>query len=255
MKQESLPQPVKETIRSYFELPLGGKKVKCPYFMNLRKERAGLRVMVGKGSAEEIVHEVKVWAQLKGIDLNGISEQQIREFMIKKGIGIDCSGFAVYVLDTWTKMIGKGHIWKRLKYSKNSPIARFRRLLRPVENISANLLTSELNCEKVTDLNDVRPGDMIRAKGKQENAHHVAIITDVFTDETTGHVKKFIYVHSHRFYGTENGVRIGEIEITEPAKTLKDQKWTDEYQGRNYIMEDLLVDYEDNGIRRLKFLS
>jgi hypothetical protein len=255
MLQDYLPEQVQNVIKEYFALPLGGKKVKCPYFMNLRKERAGLRVMVGKGSAEEITHEVKVWAQLKGIDLNAISEQQIREFMIQKGIGIDCSGFAVYALDAWTRFLGKGHIWKRLKYFSNSPMMRLRRWLRPVENIGANLLTSDLNCEKITDLNLIQPGDMIRAKGKQENAHHVAIISEVFRDENTKKLKRFVYVHAHRFYGPENGVRKGEVEIIDLTKSLKDQKWTDHYQNRNYMLEDLLVDYEDNGIRRLKFLA
>lgn len=255
MIQDYLPEVVQNLIKEYFELPLGGKKVKCPYFMNLKKERAGLRVMVGKGSAEEIVHEVKVWAQLKGIDLNEASEQQIREFMLKKGIGIDCSGFAVYVLDAWTKFLGKGHVWKKLKYFSNSPLMRFRRWLRPVENVGANLLTSELNCEKITDLNLIQPGDLIRAKGKQANAHHVAVITETYRDEATKRLEKIVYVHAHRFYGPENGVRQGEIEITDLSKGLKEQKWNDHYQGRNYILEDLLVDYDDNGIRRLKFLG
>ena len=119
-KQISLPNGTKEIIKSYFELPLGGKKVKCPYFMNLKGERAGLRVMIGKGTVEEIVHEVMVWAQLKGVGLNKMSTEEIRSFMIKKGIGIDCSGFAVYVLDAWFKEIYHAHLWESLHYKDNS---------------------------------------------------------------------------------------------------------------------------------------
>lgn len=250
----SLPQEVKDTAEHYFELSLGGKKVKCPYYMNLKHEKAGLRVMIGKGSVDEIIHEVMVWAQLKGIDLNALSEQEIRAFMIKKGIGIDCSGFVVYILDKYFQIKGLGRLWKNLKYKNNSLYARFRRMLRPVENIGANLLTSDLNCDRIDDINKILPGDLIRAKGKLKNAHHVAVITDV-TFNKQNKVKEFKYVHSHRFYEEENGVRKGKVIITNPKTGLKDQKWEDNYQGKNYMLTDLLINYEDNGIRRLKALK
>lgn len=253
-KNLTISDEAKAVIKSYFELPLGGKKVPCPYYMNLKHERAGLRVMIGKGTAEEIVHEVLVWAQLKGILLSKMSVQEIRGFMIKKGIGIDCSGFAAYVLDAQLRKLGKGRLWRNLEYRNNSLYSKFRRFLRPVENIGANLLTSELNCVPIADFDEIKPGDMIRAKGKIQNAHHVAVITDVFFN-SNGKINSFEYVHSHRFYEDENGVRKGKVTISNPKKSLKDQEWHDEINGRNYMLEDLLVDYKDNGIRRLKALA
>lgn len=253
-KTLALPKNAQRTIKSYFELPLGRKKVKCPYFMNLKRERAGLRVMIGKGTAEEIVHEVRVWAQLKGVNLNKLSEKEIRSFMIKKGIGIDCSGFAVYVLNGWLKELGYGHLWNNLKYRQNAILDKIRRRFRPVENISAELLTSDLNCMKITNLDQVLPGDLIRAKGKIQNAHHVAVISEVLLDEHNK-VTEFKYVHSHRYYGEENGVRKGSVKIIKQNNELKDQKWVDNYEGRNYMLEDLLVGYQDNGIRRLNLFN
>ena len=173
--------------------------------------------------------------------------------MMKLGIGIDCSGYATYILNEWMKSLHKPSLWRQLKYRDNGLYHRFRRWLRPVENVGANLLTSELNCLKVKNLDDIEPGDLIRAKGKQKNAHHVAVITKV-TKSDDGKIESFDYVHSHRFYKDQNGVRKGKVEITDPKKSLKDQKWEDDYKGKNYILEDLLVDYEDNGIRRLKFV-
>lgn len=254
MKEYKLPSPVMKTIKSYFELNFGSKRIRAPYHMNLKKEKGGLRVMIGKGTAEEIIHEAKVWAQLKGIKLGRKSENEIREFLINRGIGIDCSGFIVHALNTWFIYLGKGSIWKNLKYKNNSITSKIRRFFRPIENVGANILTSSLNCTKVTDLNGVKPGDLIRAKGKQKNSHHVALITKVTKaeDEKT---KKFEYVHSHRFYENQNGVRKGTVMIINDKKGLKDQKWEDDYKGRNYMLEDLLIDYNDNGIRRLKALS
>lgn len=261
MSIERISAQAEEVIISYMELPLGGKKVTTPYYMNLKKERAGLRVMIGKGTDEEIVHETKVWAQLKGIDLGALDKNQIREFMVKKGIGIDCSGLITYILDAELASRGKSRLKSILKYPNNGFFVKFRRWLRPVENIGANNLTSEGNCIKIEDLNDIEPGDLIRAKGKQKNSHHVAIITEVEKREkmkkndTNHQVVKFKYVHAHRYYEKENGVRVGVVEITDLKKQLKDQKWMDHHKDRNYMLEDLLLDYEDNGIRRLKVLT
>ncbi len=254
MIHKTIHPKAQEAIHRYFNLPFGRKRVKCPYYMNIKKERAGLRVMVGKGSVAEIVHETKVWAQLKGFNLSRKSEEEIREFMIKKGIGIDCSGFIAHILDHWFKSENRGRVWNNLKFQDNSIYARFRRFLRPIENIGANLLTSDLNCIHIDNFDDIGPGDLIRAKGKQKNAHHVAIITDTHKSES-GKLKKFDYVHAHRFYEEENGVRKGTVIISKPEGSLKDQEWRDTYNGKNYMLEDLKVNYEDNGIRRLKALA
>lgn len=251
---ERISNQAQSIIESYQNIPFGKKTVLAPYFMNLKGQRGGLRVMVGKGTVDEIIQEVKVWAQVKGFDLRKAKPEQIREFMINMGIGIDCSGFVVYVLNEELKSRGMGSVWKYLNFSNKSLFTKIKRFLRPVENIGAQFLTSDENCIKIKNLNEIRPADLIRAKGKQKNAHHVAIITEVQRDETNT-ITQFTYAHSHRFYEHENGIRIGKVEITDLKKPLKDQKWIDDLNGRNYMLEDLLVEYEDNGIRRLKFLT
>ncbi len=254
MNHYKIDKSAKKVINNYFNLDLGGKKVACPYFISKRIERGGLRVMVGKGSPEEIVHEVKVWAKLKGVVLEEMSERQIREFMVERNIGIDCSGFVAHVLDSYLQVLFGKRLSKILKYPDNSLFAKIRRTLRPIENIGADNLTSLLNCIKINDLGKIMPGDLIRAKGPVKNAHHVALITDIYKDDK-GNVEKFAYVHSHRYYEKDHGVRKGIVIITDIKKPLKDQEWHDHINGRNYMLEDLLVDYKDNGIRRLRFLA
>lgn len=251
---EKISPQAQKVIDNYSHIRLGKKYVKAPYFMNIKGQKGGLRVMVGKGTIDEIEQEVKVWAQVKGFDLKKANEDQIRQFMMDMSIGIDCSGFAVYIINEELKSKGLGSIWNYLHFQNNSPISKIKRLLRPIENIGADFLTSDYNCIKIEDYNEIRPLDLIRAKGKQKNAHHVAVITSVTKDES-GNVKEFEYTHSHRFYEEENGIRIGKVIITDPQKTLKDQKWIDDKNGRNYMLEDLKVQYEDNGIRRLKILE
>jgi hypothetical protein len=240
-------------IDRYTNLKIGGKNVTCPYYINPKIERGALRVMCGKGSPEEIEHEVKVWAKVKGINLKRLTSEEIRNFMIENHIGIDCSGFIAQILNRYLKKkIGKTLI-SFLKFPDNRLISKIRRTLRPIENIGANTLTSNQNTDIIGNLNDILPGDLIRAKGQQKNAHHVAIITEVEIDEKTKMIKSFRYANSHRFYQEQNGIRIGEVIIKDPEKDLKDQNWTDTLDGKNFFLEDLLVDYEDNGIRRLKF--
>ncbi len=253
-----LPEEAWQTINEYKYLPLGGKKVTSPYYINLSKERGGLRVLVGKGTPEEILHEVKVWGKLKGFELENASQHQIREFMIQRKIGIECSGFLYHVITRWLQAKHKGNLVSKLKFHNNGFVNRFRRWLRPAENVSANTMTSDLNTEKIKNLNDIRPGDLIRAKGRVKNAHHVAMISEVkgvLDEKNKFTIESFKYIHSHRFYEDQNGIREGEVIVTNPKGDLKDQNWLEVYKGKNWMLDDLLKDYHDNGIRRPHYLA
>ncbi|MCA9383236.1 hypothetical protein KC909_02620 [Candidatus Dojkabacteria bacterium] len=245
-----IPEAAKTVIREYFEIPIGNKKVVAPYFMNLKKQRAGLRVMVGKGDPGEIAREMKVFAQLKGFDLSKASEKDIREFMLANNVGIDCSGYVVYILNNWLRSQGKKKLNNYLVFKSNNFLSKLKRMLRSVQNMGANTLTNESNTIKVENLNEIRPGDLIRAKGKQRNSHHVALIIEVVIEDEV--IKEFTYTHSHRYYEEDNGVRIGKVKISNPNGELKDQEWLEIKDGRNWMYEDLMVEYEDNGVRRLK---
>ncbi|MBN1916158.1 hypothetical protein JW796_04200 [Candidatus Dojkabacteria bacterium] len=256
-----LPEEARVTIDQYKSLKLGSKIVPCPYYINTQKESGGLRVLVGKGSPEEIEHEVKVWAQLRGFEMSKASEHEIREFMIKHRIGIDCSGFLVHVINRWMKQTRGRRLIEYLKFDNNSVIAWIKRRLRSAENIGANTLTSLKNTIKITELNDIRPGDLIRLKGRVKNSHHIAMISEIEGDlvEENGKknflIKRFKYVHSNRNYDDRHGVREGEVIITNPEAGLKEQNWTEVYNGRNWTYEGLVKEYQDNGVMRLKCLE
>ncbi len=246
----SLPYSAKKVIEEYSNLPLGGKNIVCPYYINPKSQRAGLRVLVGKGDPGEISREVKVHAQLKGIDLNKLSAQEIRQFMLDNHIGIDCSGLVVHTYNFWLKNEGKKPLVNYLKFRKNGVWDKFKRKLRPVEQIGANTLTNEDNTEIIPNLNNVRPGDFIRSKGLRKNSHHIIIISEVTIENEV--VKEIEYVHSIKGYNEENGLRFGKILITDPKLPLEKQIWTEEKDGRNWAYEGFMNQLEDNGLRRLK---
>lgn len=246
----SLPKAAFDMIDAYMNLPLGGKAVTCPYHMNIRKERVGLRVLVGKGDPHEIVQEVKIWSKIKDFDMEKATVQQIREFMIDRSIGIDCSGFVVHVMGYVTKKYLNKKLASLLVYKKNDLLNILRRQFRSVENIGANTLTSLENCEKIDDLSKVLPGDFIRSKGKAKNSHHILLITRVIKHD--GFVVEFEYVHSSRHYEEENGIKFGKIQILHLSQPLEKQNWLEVKRGRNYSYEGYINNVEDNGIRRLK---
>jgi hypothetical protein len=252
MREElTLPPTALEIIGEFEHLHLGGKDVVCPYYMNIIKERAGLRSLIGKGDPSEIEKEVMVWAKLKDFDLNKADASQIRKFMMNHHIGIDCSGFIVHVLNFWLQAEGKKSIEHYLKFKNNGFFARFKRLFRSVENISANTLTNLDNTTKINDLNSVKPGDLIRSKGKVKNSHHVMLVHA--TIKEAGKVKEIKYVHSSKNYGDKNGIKYGRIIIKDNSTSLGKQEWQE--GPKNYTHAGFLVDENDNGIRRLKIFN
>lgn len=249
----TLPESAKKVIDEYTHLPLGGKEIVCPYFINPKTQRAGLRVLVGKGDPGEIAREVKVHAQLKGIDLSKLSALEIRQFMQDNHVGIDCSGLVVHTYNFWLRNEGKRPLINYLKFKNNSIYQRLKRVLRPVEQIGANTLTNSDNTSPVTDLNAVRPGDFIRSKGLRKNSHHVMIISEVTADN--GQVNEIEYVHSIRGYEEENGMRFGKVIVSDPKLELYKQTWTELKNGRNWAYEGFMNQLEDNGLRRLKHVK
>lgn len=98
-----------KVLNDYFNLPFEGLSgVRCPYFNNARlKQRAQLRVLVGKGSPTEIVEAKIVSVQYHAglFDKSGhcclhnehtreeVTSDQLRKFLVDNNIGIECSQF------------------------------------------------------------------------------------------------------------------------------------------------------------------
>ncbi len=253
MVTETIPDVVKNLINSYKKLKLGNKEVVTPYYIN-DKRRKDLRAMVGKGTPDEIEVEAKIWEKVKGVDFDNMSPDEIKEFLINRGIGIDCSGFVVHLLNVWHKEKENKPLWGELTPLQKSPIWKLRYFLRPAENMGADIVTDDDNSIAV-ELNDVRPGDLIRSKGKKNNAHHVMLVSEVTRDDSKENtpVTQIKYIHSSPYFGKENGIREGVINILDINKPLQDQEWLEsDEDGVKHTLEGYKINVEDNGIRRLK---
>jgi hypothetical protein len=240
-----------EMIDRYMNVKIRGQVVVAPYFRNVKRARAELRSLVGKGTPEEIAEETIIFAQLRGFSIAKSTPAQIREFMQSQGIGIDCSGFIAHIYNYWLKSKRKSGLGKYIKHPPTSLYRKFIMWLRPIENIGANLITCPLNSVKI-NYQDTLPGDMIRLKGLTVG-YHVALITAVEQDEQ-GNLTKIEYTHSSPHFGSENGVKKGFIEIRDLTKPLEEQNWLEtDKNGSKPTLKEYLNILEDNGIVRPNF--
>ncbi len=214
----SLSPEQKEIVEKYFHIKFGPYVLPCPYYMNKTARRFLPPVLAGKGTPTEIERELNKHFRKNGHLLK--DEMDALNAIKLLNIGVDCSGFVVNVLN----------LGANIKYT--NLYTRLKALLRPRNNISADLLTGNLNSNPIRP-SEVRPGDLIR-RGK----HHVMLVEWVDG-------RKFGYVSS----STRPlwGVQRGEIEITDPERPLEEQIWS--------VSDDLGLYKragEDRGLRRLK---
>lgn len=176
-----------------FLLPIGGKKVPTPYRINTPFQPD--RKKYGKSNAEELVRDTIQEANKQNFDLEKSSAEEIRKFMGKNQLGIDCSGFAYHLLDSLLKKIGKGNLESN-GFSKAS-------------STNVATLTSDQFTVPV-ELKNAKPGDLIRINSKQ--ADHILIIIETNNSIT--------YVHSS---GITNptGIHSGKIKNGKFPEDLK----------------------------------
>lgn len=211
--------------------------------------RKGRRVSVGKGTPKELERETIRLAKKYKFNLDAASPDEIRGFMISCKLGIDCSGLVAWLAHELSRQQGQGSLWRHVKYKGHPFRIAIVRRLRPVENLSARLLTDSSNTDTIQSLSDIRPGDIIRSL----NGNHVLLITEVVHKQ--GIPAHFKYVNSTEYGGVKYGVRYGRIDVVEPRGHILEQKWIDGENGINWIFDAANDFPEDTRVVRLKVLD
>jgi len=264
-----LSPSAEKTIHDYLNLPFSNiSGVRCPYFNNARLgQRGQLKVLVGKGTPEEIVEETKIISiQYKKdvFDKNGIfnahidhpaeheQAECIRQFMVDNNLGVDCSGFATNVLQQHFKETRNIDLAKKLFVTSKKNLLRWIiSRLRPVEQISVTVYANDKNTMIIDDLKMIQPADLIilLKTGPNKNHNHILLVEE----EKENEIK---YVHA-RVWSSEgkygHGVSQGTITITNPEKGLLEQVW-EEKEKTNENNETYLEakQAETLEIRRIK---
>lgn len=197
-----------------------------PYFNNkTRGKRAGLRVEIGKGSPKEIMDEVRDRALLQKIDLKSFNDEELKKFMVDNNIGIECSGFAFWVLNEESLRRGKSTLKGHLKFPfSHGVLGRLRSAIRPIENTDVKTFAHDEN-SRVVLISDSRVGDMITMTSGPDGDErdHILVINKV-------EPSIIYYVHAVTWptdgeYG--HGIHEGKIEIINPEKSIVEQNWVE----------------------------
>lgn len=220
----------------YTHLLIGGKEIVCPYWMN----NLTLRVFGpygGKGTSEQVVESTLAAAEKEGFDLTKMTEEEILDFMGKKKIGVDCSGFVFWMLDALDREKGGNGIADDIPNSAGHFLA----MRANVEMLSNNEVSLPV------ELADVRVGDMIRLNGGK----HLAIVLKLVKD---GDLEKIEYAHSSKWTKI-SGVHVALIKVINPINGCELQEWEEQTRdGENYGQKCFLPQKGD-GIRRLKIFA
>ncbi len=258
MNTKRISDKALNVIDQYKNFSLGNSTCSIPYFNNkTTARRAGLRAEIGKGSPKDIFDEAEHRAIPQRIDLNLLDSENLKKFLVDNNIGIDCSGFAYYVLNEESKNRGQGSIDKHLSFPLSKGIiAKIKSKMRPVENTDVQTLAHNKN-SKVVSVRELQVGDIITMVGGAEGGErdHVLIIHQI---EYQNFLPVTIhYVHAVAWptdgeYG--HGIHEGKIEIIDVGKNIVEQKWIElEKTGaNNYTFSRAIKSVTE--IRRLNWL-
>ena len=255
---QALGSNARAVVDQYLSLPIGGKP-SCPYFNNRRRQiRGGLRVLKGKGSPEEIAEECGLQALHARITIKDLSTDKLKEFLVDRNLGVDCSGFAYHVLDailfeTTGKRLGRTLVFRRPGFASKI-ITR----LRHAENAGDATFRLDENSVAIKPTN-IRPGDFITfiGTGKDKTYNHILVVVKV--DRNIGSESDMLITYAHSYawpsdgiYG--HGVREGDILIKN--NDLLESIWKE--QGitgiENYTYASAL-NANEISVRRLKGMS
>lgn len=242
-----LPKPAQSLIKHYADLHIMGTHCSTPYHINCRLFSRN-RALVGKGRPEEIEAAAEHFFKRFNTVIKAGDSARLKASLRDYGIGIDCSGFAAWVVNELTRYQIGTPIWKCLRFpnARSRAVSKFR----PIENISATLLTGERNAKKLENLYDIRPGDLIRAL----HGGHVIVVTETGVD-ANGHALYFKYAHSAAGNETVNGVNQGLVTLTRPEGQLADQEWTEDDTSISFALLTVQAGGDDSKAVRLRALT
>jgi len=222
-------------IEQYKHFTVGTAIASVPYFNNKTiRARGALRTYAGKGSPKDIFEEMESILTKDHIKPEQISDETLKKILTDQNIGIDCSGFAYYILNALSEDSGKGSLDKHLSFVNcTSIIGKIRCSLRPIENCDVSTLSNDKNSHIVQN-DDIKPGDLITMNNSSNDAFdrerdHILIIHQV--DYQNFVPFKLYYTHAVAYpedgiYGT--GIKQGTIDMLSVGKPITEAEWIED---------------------------
>lgn len=228
----SIPAAAQHVIEHYQHLKAAeGRTVRCPYYRNPRsgRERWGLNAFSGKGSPKEIEDELQMIEKLEEKNFASLPEEEIRDIMRKRHLGVECSGFLSHIFDAWLQDRKGQRIFRVLRFPSQNLWSNIAAFLRPFTHIDIETLVHPNNATEYSDWKEIRAGDLIRLRHSGEfldptvEIDHALLVTTVEKD-AQGNPVRIRYAQSVRERIGE-GIKEGLITITDLDLPLKQQQW------------------------------
>lgn len=232
MNTKTISNRALSVIDQYLHFKIGGAVCSVPYFNNKSvKARATFGVQVGKGSPQEIFEEMETIMFKSHIADDLLADESLKKLLVENNIGIDCSGFAYYVLNAESEERGQGSLGRHLHLvSAGNFLTRFVYMLHPENNTNVALLAHSRNSDAIS-LKDTQPGDMVTMLNNDDDGNernHILIVHQVEYQNflpTRIHYSHAVAYPEDGIYGS--GIRQGFIEITDLSKQLTDGVWSE----------------------------
>ncbi|MEK7641449.1 MAG: hypothetical protein AAB365_00480 [Patescibacteria group bacterium] len=231
MNTKTLTPRALSVIDQYLHFTVGSASCSIPYFNNKTVlARGALRVNAGKGSPHDILDEVQTIIIKSHVSIAALTGDALKKVLTDENIGIDCSGFAYYILNAESLELKKGVLGKRISFVRCTGfMAKLRSTLRPIENCDVATLAHDDN-SAIVAIKDILPGDIITMLDNTEEGErdHVLVIHQVAYQESAP--VKIYYSHAVAYpedglYGS--GIKQGTIEIADVNQPLTDAVWTE----------------------------
>ena len=256
MNTKVISNPAMSVIDQYVNFRVANAVCSVPYYNNKTvRARAAFRTFIGKGSPKDIYYEVQAILVKDRAHAASLTNDSLKRLLVDNNLGIECSGFAYYVLNAESESRGKGQIDKHITFAERGLFGKLRSAIRPVENCDVSTFAHDKNSVLVS-LKEVLPGDMIIMIGQTDERDHIMVIHQVEYQNfvpTKIHYSHSIAYPEDGIYDT--GVRRGMIEVSDPNKPLTEARWTENGKegSVNRIHEKALSSKTE--IRRLKWFS
>lgn len=237
MNTRALSSHALSVIGQYTHFKAGIAACSIPYFNNKTvRIRAGLRVYLGKGSPLDIFDEIQALCVTNRIAPETLNSDSLKKILVENNIGIDCSGFAYYILNAESEERYRCSLDRHLSFVNcKGIIGKIRCSMRPVENCDVVTLASDKNSCQIR-LSGLHPGDFITMLGQNipndrtggSDRDHILVISQI---EYQNFIPfKIHYVHAIAYpedgsYGS--GIKSGTIEIALVDQPLTEGIWTE----------------------------
>ncbi|MCX6718959.1 MAG: hypothetical protein NTZ38_01105, partial [Candidatus Taylorbacteria bacterium] len=182
MTNKTLTTPALAIIDQYLHFKIGDAVCSIPYFNNKTAgKRLADRAFIGKGNPKDIQEEVGSLMVKNHISADLFTDRSLKKLLVDNNIGIDCSGFAYYILDAESLALGKGPLKKRLCFVNSTGLlGKLRAKLRPVENCDVATFASDENSEAISlNGNAVKPGCIITMTDDSNERDHILVVHQV----------------------------------------------------------------------------